>query len=349
MNTNEPDYYEILQVSPGAEQEVIEAAYRRLARKYHPDINTDPSAASRMTQLNAAFDVLGDPARRAAYDSRRYNSTYFRDEPSGSDEDEDQDDEEADESESEPYSTPYTPIRPTHRYSWWQVAIIALGLAIGIPTAVIALRDASKDDTSASPGVALHSSVASTVPIVAPTLPVDATSSVGWDAAAVFSWTLAGLELCNPDPSSLDPLRNESQRNCIEGYMTSGGATANAVEFFDETGVFLVSFSELGHVDVGNVGAPWWDMGRPTPALLNGIPALMTADSILTPIQLQMTPPPWPEYATVSGSQSTANGGQTIELSYPLRSCRACQTVGSLVLKVEIAADGHLAGTTVEQ
>jgi curved DNA-binding protein CbpA len=66
-----PDYYEVLQVHPRAESEVIRAAYRTLARKYHPDLGGDPS---RMIALNDAWDVLGDPARRAAYDASRARS-----------------------------------------------------------------------------------------------------------------------------------------------------------------------------------------------------------------------------------------------------------------------------------
>ena len=63
------DYYEILQVNPRAEPEVIHAAYLRLAKKYHPDINRDPQAAQRMKQINAAYEVLGDPSRRKDYDA----------------------------------------------------------------------------------------------------------------------------------------------------------------------------------------------------------------------------------------------------------------------------------------
>ncbi len=62
------DLYEVLQVHPAAEPEVIRAAYRTLARKYHPDHGGDPT---RMIALNDAWDVLGDPARRAAYDASR--------------------------------------------------------------------------------------------------------------------------------------------------------------------------------------------------------------------------------------------------------------------------------------
>jgi hypothetical protein len=67
---SEPDYYEILQVSPRAEPDVIDAAYRRLARKYHPDVNSSRAALQRMTELNHARDVLTDPRRRAEYDRR---------------------------------------------------------------------------------------------------------------------------------------------------------------------------------------------------------------------------------------------------------------------------------------
>ena len=63
-----PDYYEVLQVHPTAEPEVVRAAYRILARKYHPDHGGD---AGRMIAINNAWDVLGDPARRSAYDASR--------------------------------------------------------------------------------------------------------------------------------------------------------------------------------------------------------------------------------------------------------------------------------------
>ncbi|MCL0075456.1 DnaJ domain-containing protein [Dehalococcoidia bacterium] len=66
-----PDYYAVLQVHPQADREVIGAAYRRLAAKYHPDVNPSPDAADKMKQLNEAYEVLSDPARRAAYDRSR--------------------------------------------------------------------------------------------------------------------------------------------------------------------------------------------------------------------------------------------------------------------------------------
>jgi curved DNA-binding protein CbpA len=67
----EPDPYKTLQVDPEAEDEVIVAAYRRLAMKYHPDTATGPEAATRMAAINAAWERIGEPARRAAYDRDR--------------------------------------------------------------------------------------------------------------------------------------------------------------------------------------------------------------------------------------------------------------------------------------
>src|SRR3954451_11012519 len=64
------DPYKVLQVDPEAEDEVIQAAYRRLAQKYHPDV-AGPDAAARMTSINAAWELLRDPGRRAALDRDR--------------------------------------------------------------------------------------------------------------------------------------------------------------------------------------------------------------------------------------------------------------------------------------
>jgi curved DNA-binding protein CbpA len=69
--TDGPDPYKILQVDSEAEDEVIQAAYRRLAQKYHPDVATGPGAEARMAGINAAWEVLSDPARRAAHDLAR--------------------------------------------------------------------------------------------------------------------------------------------------------------------------------------------------------------------------------------------------------------------------------------
>jgi curved DNA-binding protein CbpA len=69
--TRSADPYKTLQVDPEAEDEVIAAAYRRLARKYHPDVASDPESAARMAAINAAWAVIGDPAGRATFDRER--------------------------------------------------------------------------------------------------------------------------------------------------------------------------------------------------------------------------------------------------------------------------------------
>jgi len=60
--------YQTLQVDPFADPEVIEAAFRRLAMKYHPDTSTDPAASVRMREILEARESLSDPDRRIAYD-----------------------------------------------------------------------------------------------------------------------------------------------------------------------------------------------------------------------------------------------------------------------------------------
>ncbi len=65
------DAYKVLQVDSEAEDEVIQAAYRRLARKYHPDLAADAEAAARMAAINAAWELIGEPAARAVYDRAR--------------------------------------------------------------------------------------------------------------------------------------------------------------------------------------------------------------------------------------------------------------------------------------
>ena len=62
------DYYEVLGVSRDASEEEIKKAYRRLARKYHPDVNKSEGAEERFKEINEAYAVLGDQERRAKYD-----------------------------------------------------------------------------------------------------------------------------------------------------------------------------------------------------------------------------------------------------------------------------------------
>jgi len=62
------DYYEILGVARDAKPEDIKRAYRRMARKYHPDVSKEPDAEERFKEVNEAHEVLSDTKKRAAYD-----------------------------------------------------------------------------------------------------------------------------------------------------------------------------------------------------------------------------------------------------------------------------------------
>jgi curved DNA-binding protein len=63
------DYYKILGVSRDAKPDAIKAAYRKLARKYHPDVSKEPDAEARFKEVNEANEVLKDPEKRAQYDA----------------------------------------------------------------------------------------------------------------------------------------------------------------------------------------------------------------------------------------------------------------------------------------
>ena len=62
------DYYKVLGVDKKASQEDIKKAYRKLARKYHPDTNKEAGAEDRFKQISEAYDTLGDPEKRKKYD-----------------------------------------------------------------------------------------------------------------------------------------------------------------------------------------------------------------------------------------------------------------------------------------
>ncbi|MCX7902794.1 MAG: DnaJ domain-containing protein, partial [Burkholderiaceae bacterium] len=69
------DYYQILGVSRDADEKEIKSAYRKLARKYHPDVNPgDKTAEEKFKEINEAYQVLSDPEKRAAYD--RYGEQW---------------------------------------------------------------------------------------------------------------------------------------------------------------------------------------------------------------------------------------------------------------------------------
>ena len=62
------DYYDIMGVARDATQDDIKRSYRKLARKYHPDVSDDAGAEERFKEVGEAYEVLKDPEKRAAYD-----------------------------------------------------------------------------------------------------------------------------------------------------------------------------------------------------------------------------------------------------------------------------------------
>jgi DnaJ-class molecular chaperone len=68
------DYYKILEIERDASEEEIKHAYRRLAKKYHPDLNkTDPKAKEKFIELHEAYETLINPIKRKIYNQAGYN------------------------------------------------------------------------------------------------------------------------------------------------------------------------------------------------------------------------------------------------------------------------------------
>ena len=70
------DYYKIMGVAPNATEKDIKTAYRKLARKYHPDISKEPNAEEQFKEMGEAYEVLKDPVKKAEYDQYIKNREF---------------------------------------------------------------------------------------------------------------------------------------------------------------------------------------------------------------------------------------------------------------------------------
>jgi curved DNA-binding protein len=72
------DYYKVLGLQPGADDKAIKAAYRQLARKYHPDVSKEKNAETQFKEVSQAYEVLKTAEKRAEYEESRQNAQYGR-------------------------------------------------------------------------------------------------------------------------------------------------------------------------------------------------------------------------------------------------------------------------------
>lgn len=200
------DYYEILQVSPNAEPEVIAAAYRRLARKYHPDAYAEADATERMKELNEAYEVLGDPAKRAEYDRIRSHAK------AGARWDEREDPRPPPSEEPpEPPKAAQRSKRGTTLVVSGLLGLVVLGVAIGI--GVWLAMGAIDEDNGASPegtgGSLMGVSLPAATPATVPTPDLSSFAKDWWrhgfgisiDANGVGTASWRVYKWCSDDPS----------------------------------------------------------------------------------------------------------------------------------------------------
>src|SRR5699024_12415472 len=69
------DYYEVIGLEKGASDDEIKKAYRKLSKKYHPDINKEADAEEKFKEVSEAYEVLSDPQKKAAYDQYGHAGT----------------------------------------------------------------------------------------------------------------------------------------------------------------------------------------------------------------------------------------------------------------------------------
>jgi hypothetical protein len=319
------DYYEILQVSPNAEPEVIASAYRRLARKYHPDAYAGRDATERMRELNEAYEVLSDPARRAEYDrarqrTRREAARARSEAPS----------QPRREERAAPAERTKTPAAKPAGRRPLLVGLALIGLALLCACAAIGIWigiDTVRDSDGTSLGIGLAQI---------------------WKGPA--------------GPTSCWTVDLGAQAQCIVNEAEASGAPKEAVAFFWQHAFFLGSFEEEGRVDWGLLWHPIYNQTRPEPAFLNGpLPVLTVRDALgdvkdLVPEAVTYVEGilaytegaegalmVWPEYSSLKSVIGGASG-QTFVVSIPLKQCRACPTERELVAGFVFDGAGNYLG-----
>jgi hypothetical protein len=242
--TPEPDYYEILQVSPQAEPDVIQAAYRRLARKHHPDVNPSLDSADRMSELNRALEVLTDPRKRAEYDGRRLRALAIMS---------------PEDAAPQPY-TPYYKPEPVPwparlamlPVSWLLIGSGATVIVMALGLIIFQASDDSGGDRTAAGTVAPAPSSSSGVAVAgessAPTGPPVVSPAPGSSTFTNGTW-LVGEEIA---PGIWRALRS---RNCSWKRLSSIEGSTDVVA---ATGSFLTVEVAPNDAAFWSEGCGWW-------------------------------------------------------------------------------------------
>jgi hypothetical protein len=180
-----------------------------------------------------------------------------------------------------------------------------------------------------------------------------------WDASAVFQYGPGVPSDTWQQGCGKSAVAIGAQEPCILQVMKLANASQGAVAFYQKQTYFLASFRETGRVDYGQGGAPWFNMGRPTPIVfLNGSPDIIEASvpqdyktnplyaKVLTPVTrfegVNFPPTPWLEYGELKSVTSEPGGGQRFVIEFPLRDCRACADVGYLPIAYNFDTQGRL-------
>jgi len=146
------DYYKILQVHVSAESEVIKAAYDKLARKYHPDVNRNPAANERMTDINEAFAVLSNPEKR-----KQYHEIWLQRTSTGAT------------SRQTAIQDKQKVVGRHHTFSFWWILVIVLVIA-GIVFTI--MRKSPETEVSSSPDVEIKSVLLESIDSTNPEAPI---------------------------------------------------------------------------------------------------------------------------------------------------------------------------------